>query len=459
MLENDVIMLYRKITKRIEEYFSSGSDRMLLIDGARQIGKSYIIRWVGQKKFSNYIEINMEEDKLGDRVFADARTTKDFYMALSVVAGDRMGDKENTLVFIDEIQAYDHLLTLIKFLMREKRFTYIASGSLLGVTLKNTQSVPIGSLDIVHMYPMDFEEFLYANGVGEIAISTMKDCFNNVQALSDAMHNKMLDLFKKYLLVGGLPKAVETFVESRNIVEFRSVQQEAHNLYGVDASKYEAEYNKKLKIRRIFDMIPSNLENKKKRVVIKDIENKSWKRTDDYIDEFDYLISAGIVLEVKAISKPSYPLAENSGKNLLKLYLNDVGLMSGIFYRNNINAIMSDAKSINLGSVYETAVAQELKAHGYNLYYYDNKKNGEVDYLIDDADNLSNIPIEVKSGKDYTVHSALDKFLSIDEYNIKKAYVLSNEQRVYTENGVTYIPIYYVMFFENVSNVVEQFLD
>ena len=370
-----------------------------------------------------------------------------------------MGDKENTLVFIDEIQAYDHLLTLVKFLMREKKFTYIASGSLLGVTLKNTQSVPIGSLDVVHMYPMDFEEFLYANGVGEIAISTMKDCFNNGQALSDAMHNKMLDLFKKYLLVGGLPKAVETFVESRNIVEFRSVQQEAHSLYAVDASKYEEEYNKKLKIRRIFDMIPSNLENKKKRLVIKDIENKDWKRTDDYIDEFDYLISAGIALEVKAISKPSYPLTENSGKNLLKLYLNDVGILSGIFYRNNIKAVMSDIKSINLGSLYETVVAQELKAHGYNLYYYDNKKNGEVDYLIDDADNLSNIPIEVKSGKDYTVHSALDKFLSIEEYNIKRAYVLSNEQNVYTQNGITYIPIYYVMFFENNSNVVERFLD
>ena len=452
-------MLYRKITKRIEDYFSSDSDRMLLIDGARQIGKSYIIRWVGQKKFSNYIEINMEEDKLGDRVFAEAKTTKDFYMALSVVAGDKMKDKTDTLVFIDEIQAYDHLLTLVKFLMREKKFTYIASGSLLGVTLKNTQSVPIGSLDVVHMYPMDFEEFLYANGVGDIAILAMKESFNNEQALSDAMHNKMLDLFKKYLLVGGLPKAVETFVESRNIVEFRSVQQEAHNLYGVDASKYEAEYNKKLKIRRIFDMIPSNLENKKKRLVIKDIENKSWKRTDDYIDEFDYLISAGIALEVKAISKPSYPLTENSGNNLLKLYLNDVGLLSGIFYRNNIKAVMSDIKSINLGSLYETVVAQELKAHGYNLYYYDNKKNGEVDYLIDDADNLSNIPIEVKSGKDYTVHSALDKFLSIEEYNIKRAYVLSNEQNVYTQNGITYIPIYYVMFFENNSNVVEQFLD
>lgn len=452
-------MLYRKISKQIEEHLSSSSNRMLLIDGARQIGKSYIIRHVGQRMFPNYIEVNMEEDKLGDRIFADARTTKDFYMALSVVAGDKMKDKENTLVFIDEIQAYGHLLTLVKFLMQENRFTYVASGSLLGVTLKNTQSVPIGSLHIQHMYPMDFEEFLYANGVGEVAIETMRESFNSNQALSDVMHNKMLDLFKKYLLVGGLPKAVEVFVDSRNVVEFRSVQQEAHSLYGIDASKYEELHDRKLKIRRIFDMIPSNLENKKKRIVINKIEDKSWKRADDYLNEFDYLISAGIALEVKAISKPSYPLVENSGKNLLKLYLNDVGILSGIFYRNNIRAVMSDIRSINLGSVYETVVAQELKAHGYNLYYYDNKKNGEVDYLIDDADNLSNIPIEVKSGKDYTVHSALDKFLANDEYNIKKAYVLSNEQKVYTENGITYIPIYYIMFFRNISNVVEEFLD
>ena len=452
-------MLYRKIKKRIEEYLSSDSDRMLLIDGARQIGKSYIIRHVGKKMFSNYIEINMEEDKLGDRVFEEAKTTKDFYMALSIVAGDKMKEKNNTLVFIDEIQAYDHLLTLVKFLMKEKKFTYIASGSLLGVTLKNTQSVPIGSLDIQHMYPMDFEEFLYANGVGEVAIDAMRESFNNNQALSDTMHDKMLDLFKKYLLVGGLPKAVEIFVESRNVVEFRSIQKEAHDLYGVDASKYEEEHDKKLKIRRIFDMIPSNLENKKKRVIIKDIEDKKWKRTNDYLDEFDYLISAGMALEVKAISTPTYPLVENSGKNLLKLYLNDVGILSGIFYRNNIKAVMSDIKSINLGSVYETVVAQELRAHGYDLYYYDNKKNGEVDFLIDDADNLSNIPIEVKSGKDYTVHSALDKFISNNDYNIKKAYILSNEREVFVDNGITYVPIYYIMFFQNISNVVEEFLD
>ena len=261
--------------------------------------------------------------------------------------------------------------------------------------------------------------------------------------------NTRVDFFRKYLLVGGLPQAVDSYVKTKNITEFRRIQDEVHSMYGIYASKYETEHGRRLKIRRIFDMIPSSLENRKKRVVIKDIEGKKWKRSEDYTDEFEYLISSGIALEVKAISKPSYPLIENSGKNLTKLYLNDVGILTGIYYRNNINAVMSDMKSINLGSVYETVVAQELCAHGYNLYYYDNKKNGEVDYLIDDPENLSNIPIEVKSGKDYTVHSALDKFLSIEEYNIRNAYVLSNERVVTEKNGITYIPIYYVMFLEN----------
>ena len=449
-------MLYRKIIDRIEKYLSSDPERMLVIDGARQIGKSYIIRWIGKKMFPNYIEINMEEDKLGDRIFADARTVKDFYLALSVVAGEKMKDKSSTLVFIDEIQAYDHLLTLAKFLMADGRFTYIASGSQLGVALKNTQSVPVGSLDMERMYPMDFEEFLIACGVGEQVIGAMRESFRKGEALPEALHAKMLDFFKKYLLVGGLPDAVDKYLKNRNVVEFRNIQAKVHELYGIDASKYEAEHGRRLKIRRIFEMIPSNLENKKKRVVIKDIEDKAWKRSENYIDEFDYLISAGIALEVKAVSTPVYPLVENSGKNLLKLYLNDVGILSGIFYRNNIKAILSDIRSINLGSVYETAVAQELRAHGYGLYYYDNKKNGEVDFLIDDPDNLSNIPIEVKSGKDYTVHSALDRFISNKEYNIKRAYVLSNERTVFTKNGVTYIPIYYVMFFDNVSNTVDE---
>lgn len=449
-------MLYRKIESYIENYLQTDSNKVLIVDGARQIGKSFIIRHAGQKLYKNYIEVNMEEDKLGDRIFADAKTVNDFYLALSVVAGDRMKERMDTLVFIDEIQAYDHLLTLLKFLKADNRFTYIASGSLLGVTLKNTSSIPLGSIEIKHMYPMDFEEFIIANGIGELAISTMRTQFLQCQSLPDSLHAKMLDLFKKYLIVGGLPDAVKTFVEEKNVMAIRKIQEDILTLYGVDASKYEKDHAK-LKIQRVYSLVPSNLENKKKRMVAKDIEGKKGKRMADYEEEFDYLISAGVVLEVKAISAPSYPLVENCGKNLLKLYLNDVGLLTGLFFKNNIQAIMQDVQSINLGSVYETVVAQELRAHGFNLYYYDNKNNGEVDFLIDDADNLSVIPLEVKSGKDYTVHRALTKFLKVETYNIHQAFVLSNEQKVYQKSGVTYIPIYYIMFFEPDDAVIGMF--
>jgi predicted AAA+ superfamily ATPase len=442
-------MLYRKIASKIESHLLSDQRSVLIIDGARQIGKSYIIREVGKKLFPNYIEVNMEEDKLQARMFENARTVNDFYMALSMSYGSKMVDRKSTLIFIDEIQAYDHLLTLLKFLVADNKYTFIASGSMLGVALRNTSSVPMGSIRIVHMYPMDFEEFIIANGVGDFAIQSMRTFFNNEQQLDDAMHRKMLDLFRKYLLVGGLPAAVDEFVNTYNIHKIRSIQNEINKMYAVDASKYEEEAKSRLKVRRILEMVPSNLENKKKRFVYKDIENISWKRADSYAEEFDYLISAGVALEVKAISQPSYPLIQNSGKNLLKLYLNDVGILSGIYYQDNITAITNDVRSVNLGAVYETVVAQELKAHNFSLYYYDNKRNGEVDFLIDDADNLSVMPLEIKSGKDYTIHSALDKFLSIADYGIKKAYVLSNEQRVYTEGGITYMPIYYIMFFQH----------
>jgi hypothetical protein len=449
-------MLFRKIENYIENHLKVKSNKILIVDGARQIGKSFIIRHVGQKLFQNYIEINMEEDKLGNKVFAEAKSVNDFYLALSVVAGDRMKAKSDTLVFIDEIQAYDHLLTLLKFLKEDDKYTYIASGSLLGVTLANTSSIPLGSIEIKHMYPIDFEEFLIANGIGKLVLETMRQCFDELKPLPDTLHNRILDLFKKYLIVGGLPDAVKTFVEQQNVMLIRKIHDDIYTLYGVDVAKYEKAHSK-LKIQRIYKMIPSNLENKKKRMVASNIEGKNGKRMVDYEDEFDYLISAGVALEVKAISSPTYPLIENSGKNLLKLYLNDVGLLTALFFKNNISAIMQEIKSINLGSVYETVVAQELKAHGFHLYYYDNKKNGEVDYLIDDANQLSVIPLEIKSGKDYYTHSALNKFLETKEYNILRAFVLSNEQQVIQKNGIVYMPIYNIMFFNPENEVVGGF--
>ena len=439
-------MLYRKIATLIENYLRSDSNKMMVIDGARQVGKSYIIRSIGTSMVPNYIEINMENDRLGDRLFANARTVEDFILVLSTIAGDKLKDKKNTLVFIDEIQAYKHLLTMVKFLMEDGRFTYIASGSQLGIALKTAQSLPLGSMEIHHMYPLDFEEFLIANGVGEYALKSMNESFEREESLSEDLHRKMMDYLKKYLLVGGMPDAVNSYLSEHNMVSIRKIQDDIKVMYKEDAAKYEKESNKKLKIQRIYDMIPSNMENKKKRLVAKDIEDKKGKRMTNYQDEFDYIIAAGIAIEVNAISNPTYPLVENEGKNLLKMYLNDVGILTGVLYRNNIMPVMKDERSVNLGSVYESFVAQELKAHSFKLCYYDNKKNGEVDYLVDDADHMTVMPLEVKSGKDYRIHSALDHFVSNKDYGVKRAIVLSNEREVFVRDKVLYLPIYYTMF-------------
>ncbi len=437
-------MLYRKIEGLIEKHFQSDSKRILLIDGARQVGKTFIVRQVGKRMFENYIELNMVEDLLGMRLFANVKTVEDFYLQVSMLEGAKMKDKKNTLIFIDEIQAYPHLMTLLKFLSQDDKYTYVASGSLLGVTLSETTSIPMGSIRKVRMFPLDFEEFLYANGMNEIAISAMKKRFESLQPLDEATHNKMMDLFRKYLLVGGLPDAVNVYLSEKNIQSVREIQSEIREYYQVDASKYDE--TNKLKIRRIYDLIPSNMENKKKRVVAQNIENKKGKKFQDYSDEFEYLISAGIALNVQAISNPVFPLIESAGKNLLKLYLNDVGILTGVLYGNNIRAILDDEKSINLGSVYETVVASELIAHGHKLFYYDNRTKGEVDYLIDDYDSLSVVPIEVKSGKDYTIHSALNGFVQNEDYGVKKAYVVSNERDILQKGKIVYIPIYYIMF-------------
>ena len=440
-------MLYRKMEALIEAHLTSESQKILLIDGARQVGKTYLIRYVGQKLFENFIEINLVEDSLGDQLFAETRTVEDLYLQISMLAGERMKQKENTLIFLDEIQAYPHLLTLLKFLSQDGKFTFIASGSLLGVTLSQTTSIPMGSIRKVRMFPLDFEEFLYANGMSRMAVSAMRKKFEKREALDEATHNKMMDFFRKYLLVGGLPDAVNSYLSDHNIQLVREIQREIHDYYAADASKYDEE--KKLKIRRIYDLIPSNMENKKKRVVAKRIEGKKGKCFGEYQDEFDYLVSAGIALNVRAISTPVFPLLESSGKNLLKLYLNDVGILTGLLYGNNIRAVLSDQTSVNLGSVYESVVASELIAHGYQLFYYDNRTKGEVDYLIDDYESLSAVPIEVKSGKDYTVHSALNTFVQNEDYHIKKAFVVSNERKVTTQGKVTYLPIYDIMFFQN----------
>lgn len=439
-------MLERKFSRVLREYFENRPDKIMLVDGARQVGKTFLINALGQEYFPNYIEINMVEDFDGPGLFQNVKSVEDFYMRVSMSNGSKMGTKEDTLIFIDEIQVYPHLITLLKFLKKDGKYTYIASGSLLGVTLAKTSSIPMGTIDWQHMYPLDFEEFLWANGVGEQAVESLQNKYLKMESPDEATHEFFLDLFKKYLLVGGLPEAVNLFITSHNIVKIRSIHSDIYSFYSMDAVKYEKDSAKKLAVKRVYDLIPSNMGKKKKRVVVNDIDDKKKTTFKDYKDSFDYLVFSGITLPVQAIPTPVFPLIESLSKNLIKLYLNDVGLLTNILYSNNINAVMDDAVSINLGSVYESVVAQELKAHGKNLYYYDNRSKGEVDFLIDDYDSLSVLPLEIKSGKDYTVHSALTGFTKNPDYNVKKAFVLSNNRDIKAKGNIFYLPIYYVMF-------------
>ena len=436
--------MFRKIESYIKEYLNSQTNKILCINGARQVGKSYIIRKLCRKHFKNYIELNMANDKVGDQLFKNVKTIDEFYIETSVVAGEKMFARDNTVIFIDEIQEYPQLLTLLKPLSEDNKYRYICSESALGVSLINTILIPIGTIIEKKMYPMDFEEFLLANSMGQNVINHLKQCYQEKKSIELSLHNKILQLFKTYLIVGGMPDAIKTYIETKNIIKVREIQQNIIKYYGIDASKYDIEH--KLKIKRIYDLVPSNIENKVKRIQYTKIENNNDARYTNYIDEFDYLFSSGIVLNTKAISEPKFPLIQSSSKNLIKLYLNDVGLLTNILYKNNINAILNDQKGVILGAVYETVLAEEVSSHNHQLFYYDRKNVGKVDYLIDDYDNLSILPLEIKSGKDYLNFKALPKLLKEPNYRIQNGYVFSNNQEVKIDEKIIFMPIYYIMF-------------
>lgn len=437
-------MLYRKISTIVNDYFDNNDEKILCIDGARQVGKSFIIRELGKKRYSNYIELNMADDFNGDKLYEKVGTIKDFYIQVSLTHGDKLDSLDNTLIFIDEIQIYPHLLTLLKPLRRDNKYKYICSGSELGLALSDTTLIPMGSIKEIKMYPLDFEEFLLANNVGRDVISLMKDSYKDKKSLNESLHKEILKYFKYYLFIGGLPDAVNTFKETNNIYKVRKIHEATFNYYKSDVSKYDK--NNKLKIKALYDFIPSNIENKVKRVVFKEIEDLDDVRYSKYVDAFDFLLSSGIVLDSRAISDIKFPLLQSTNKNLIKLYLNDVGLFTNILYKTNLNAVLDDQSGINLGAVYETVVAQELIAHNHKLYYYDRKKVGEVDFLIDDYDSLSVIPLEIKSGKDINNFRALPKLIEQNKKLIKEGYVFSNNREVKTKDNITYLPIYFISF-------------
>ena len=435
-------MFYRKIEERINRYYADKNAKILVIDGARQIGKSFIIRETGKKFFKHFVEINLKDDSEGDKLFESVRTTEDFYLQVSALYGNNLGDVSDTMIFLDEIQVYPHLLTMLKPLKADARYRYICSGSLLGITLQHT-FIPMGSIDEVKMFPMDFEEFLLANNVGKDVISYLRKCFAGQTPPSEGIHKTILGLFKRYLLSGGLPDSVKAFVEAKNVYTMRENQALTYKYYSDDAAKYDKEHS--LKIRRIYDYLPSYMGNKVKRIQFKKIEDAPKASMGRYQDEFDYLLSSGCVLGAKAISNPVFPLCESASKNLIKLYYNDVGLLTNLLYKNNIDAVLNKDSGVNLGSVYETACAMELSAHGHDLYYFDSKKVGEVDFLINDYENTSILPIEIKSGNDQNNFRAIPKLVK-EPYNLQKGYIFGNENGISSKSNLVTFPIYMIMF-------------
>lgn len=458
--------LKREIETVIESHLSRSDSNILLVEGARQVGKTTSIRNVGKRLFKHFVEINLFDDSRKERIFKDVKTVSDFHLQLSSRWGKELGKREDTLIFLDEIQVYPDLFPLLKFLNEEKRYRYICSGSALGVELRRRKDdnddeedaplpyIPMGAVSLLRMYPLSFKEFLMANGYGKEALDDMRKRYDEGRPLSQVNHNRMMDLFRRYLIVGGLPEPVSVYLDTQNVYGVRSVQRVIRRFYAEDASQYGKRNS--LAIKEAYDYLPSTMQKEKKRVIFRDIEGNKRASADTYRDEFDYLDASGIALPCRAIASPSYPLGQVKKKNLSKFYLNDVGLLSLALLGDDISPIVGDSKSIDMGSIYETFVAEELSSRDIELSYYDSKKLGEVDFLIDDPKSHSVLPIEVKSGKDYKIHRAMDNLLKVEEYHIEKGIVLSNDIKVETEGRVIYLPIYYAMFIGEIPFLKEQ---
>ena len=431
-------MIERKVEQRLERFRQE--DKALLITGARQVGKTFIIREFGKQAYQSFIEINFLEDKTAASLFENARDSRDLLLRLSAIA-DKPLIPGQTLIFFDEVQECPEIVTAIKFLVEEGSYRYILSGSLLGVDLKDIRSVPVGYMDIVQMYPLDFEEFALANRVSPNVIDALREAFEEKRPVDAVVHERMMALFRLYLVVGGMPAAVMKYLETNNLRDVIGEQQAIIALYKKDIARYDPE--EKLYLEDIFDLIPSELNCKNKRFILKNLnENFKFSR---YSNSFLWLKDAGVALPTFCVAEPTVPLRLSKSSNLFKLFLSDVGVLASMYMDHIQVKILNGEKSINFGAVYENAAAQELKAHGFDLYYFNSKKQGELDFLIERNGHV--LPIEIKSGKDYTKHAALSNVLANEDYDIPEAYVFQNDN-VSQTGKITYYPIYMLMFVE-----------
>lgn len=412
----------------------SNRKEALLITGARQVGKTFIIRKCAKKHFEYVIEINFIERPDAIKLFENAKSSEDILLRISAFTDVPLVPGK-TLIFFDEVQECKEIVTAIKFLVEDGKYRYILSGSFLGVELKDIRSVPVGYMTIMEMYPLNFFEFCRANKVSQRIFDMLEMCWNEKKAIDQIVHEKLLDLFHLYLIVGGMPAVVEGYLRTKNLQEVFRLQKGILQLYKKDIAKYDPQ--NKLYLEEIFNLIPSELNSKNKRFILKNLnENFRFSR---YEHSFIWLKEAGVALPVYCVQEPEVPLLLSKATNLFKLFLSDVGLLAAMYADGLQIKILNKEKDINFGSIYENAVAQELKTQGFELYYFNSKKQGELEFVIEYKGNV--LPIEVKSGKSYTRHNALDNVMSTPRYHIEQAIVFCNEN-IHEKNKIVYMPVY-----------------
>lgn len=431
-------MLKRKIESSIASWVKHDT-KALLIDGARQVGKTYIIRKMLKELGCAYIEFNLIQSPELINLLAKSESVDDMITNLSLFT-DKPFVKGKTFIFIDEIQEFKEITTKVKFWVDEGSFRYIFSGSLLGVALKNITSAPVGYLKTLTMYPMDFEEFLQVYHFTEALKASLHKCFAQRIPVNEVVHERLMQIFNTYLNVGGMPAAVQKFSETRNLEDVMREHTDIVAQYKRDFTKYEIE-EKRIYLTQIYDLIPAELNKSNKRFIFADL--KKGLRHEKSAEDFLWLSNAGVALPVYNITAPAIPLKINENSSLFKFFLSDVGMLTTLYGKATKMRIISDHPDINFGAMYENVAAQELKAHGMTLYYYNSKRFGELDFVVEYKGKV--LPVEIKSGKDYKRHSALSNIMEISNYAIDEAFIFTN-YNVEVKGNYIYYPIYMLMF-------------
>ena len=444
-------MLKRKIEIELERFHTDTTRKALLLTGARQVGKTFSVREFGRSHYESFVEFNFIRDKDACKIFRDVSDERDILLRISALSKVRLIPGK-TLIFFDEVQACPEAVTFIKFLVDEGSYRYILSGSLLGVELKNLRSVPVGYMNEVKMFPLDFEEFIRANGIGDEVTGHLRDAFANRHSPDRLVHERMMRYHLLYLVTGGMPAVVQKYIDTNDIQQVLAEQRAIVREYLRDVTQYDGRL--KMRLRHIYSLIPSELNKHNKRFYLKNVYERG--RFDRAESDFIWLKEAGVAIPVYNVDEPKIPLELAKKANLFKLFMNDVGLLCSLYMDGIQLKILNGETAMNFGAVYENYVAQELAAHGFeNIYYYNSKKRGEVDFLVEF--NSAVLPIEAKSGKNFTDHAALDNLMSAPEFRIPSAIVLCRDGQVATTGKITCMPIYFLMFLERKS-ITEPFI-